>query len=816
MLQDELYAQDLSQKIEKHYALVIGYVKDSKGFPLAEAFVKINDSKMTTLTDENGFYSLKVESGKPFTIYCSYASFNKMIKVPALKESESFKWDITFEIIELDPAVIKPDRIEPSIIVLDPRKVDGFPTHQFESVLKHVGLGVAQSGGELSSAFNVRGGNFDENLIYVNDIEVYRPFLIRSGQQEGLSFINQDMVNNLSFSAGGWQAQYGDKMASVLDVQYRTPKKFGSTLKASLLGTEWYIEDKRSPRFSYLFGARYRTNRYLLNTLNVQGNYKPFFADAQGLFTYKLKKDLSIQWLTNVSFNRFLLQPQSQSTSFGTVRDALRLDVAFGGQELMQYLNSLNAITFKYQPNLQTEIKWISSYFTDFEREQITVEGAYELSLLENNLGSGNFATPKLVLGAGYFINNARNDLEARVWNSGLIGRHNHKSGVLKWGVKFQNESIVDRLKEWRYNDSAGYSITLLPRNPDEIILDRYVNAKIDFQSLRVMGYVQNTQTISAANNLRVNYGLRSSYWTFNNQNLISPRIQLSFEPNKKFNDTLRKTEHQNYDSLKKKDLMLTAAFGYYYQPPFYRELRNFDGDINHNLKAQRSIHFVLGCDINFLSWNRPFKWISEAYLKKMDDLVPYALENVRIRYYAQNSSKGYATGFDTRLNGEFIRGLESWFNFSLLFTRENISYENDSGEISKSGYIRRPTDQRMSFSILFQDALPMDPSFKMHLNLIYGSSLPYYLIGNARYKEGLTIPAYRRVDIGFSKTIVEEDAKKERKIKALWLSIEVFNLLQINNTISYIWIKDINNQTYGVPNFLTGRRLNFKIMIKI
>jgi hypothetical protein len=794
---------------------VSGNVKDIRGNAVEDAFIYTADNKFFTYTDAGGNYSINIKGQQTFTLICAYATKNSR-KTFTLEEGQNVRWDILFDnVFELKTHKVTPDkeRVVPGKITLDPRKVERFPVLQFEQILKSVGLGVSQAGGELSSAYNVRGGNFDENLVYVNDVEIYRPFLVRSGQQEGLSFVNPDMVQNLQFSAGGWQAQYGDKLSSVLDVQYRRPVDFALRSRISLLGAELQVEDaSANGRLTYMVGLRYRTNQYFLGSLDVQGDYMPRFTDVQSLISYRINKELSIEWLNNLAANRFLLAPQSQSTSFGTVRNAIRLYVGFGGQELMQYSNATQALTLKYQPSPDQEFKWINAFYYTTEKEHITVEGAYFLDQLENNLGSASFSEPKLRLGSGYFINHSRNDLYAVMGSSALVGRSSHKHGTLKYGIKAQIESIDDVLKEWRYNDSAGYRI---PQN-EGFTFDRYVNAANKLESFRTMAFIQNTHFLNDATGLRANYGLRANHWSINQQTVISPRLQVSFEPFKKYNDSLRNHRFNEYDSLKKNDLQIMAAFGYYYQPPFYRELRDFDGRINYNLRAQRSIHFVTGTDVNFKAWGRPFKWITEVYFKKMDDLVPYTLENVRIRYYALNSAKGYATGFDTRVNGEFIKGLESWFNLSVMSTRENIQYTDEAGIERESGFLRRPTDQRVNFSILFQDELPSNPSYKMNLNVIFGSRLPYYLSGTARYLEGNSIPPYRRVDIGFSKSIIEENSKEGKWIESLWLSLEVFNLLQVNNTISYIWIKDINNNTYGVPNYLTGRRLNFRVFMKI
>ncbi len=800
---------------QKKEFVIRGTVVDQENQPLSEAYIFTLDKRQFTFSDEQGNFILRIKSDKPVTVICSYTQANERRGFDPNVASE-FIWNVKLPVTyELKTVKVSPDkqRIMPGKINLDPKKVERFPVLQFEQVLKSIGLGVSQAGGELSSAYNVRGGNFDENLIYVNDVEIYRPFLVRSGQQEGLSFINPDMVKELDFSAGGWEAQYGDKMASVLDVQYRRPSAFAARTRVSLLGAEAQVEGSSfSGRLTYIAGVRYRTNQYFLGALDVQGDYKPVFADYQSLISFRLNKEWSVEALTNMAYNRFLLLPQSQTTSFGTVRNAIRLYVGFGGQEKMQYENFLQSLTLRYQPDIKREYKWINSIYAASEQEHLTVEGAYYLDQLESDLGSENFSQPKLRLGQGYFVNHARNDLYARILSSSILGKEYRSFGILKYGLKVQSEFIDDVLKEWRYNDSAGYR---QPQN-ESFNFDRSISSTNLLNSMRYTAYVQNTAILMKTNASKLNVGVRVHHWSLNQQTVWSPRVRFSFEPNKKYNDTLRSEHYELYDSLKKKDLLITAAAGYYFQPPFYRELRDFEGNLNLDLRAQKSIHFILGTDLNFKAWGRPFKWITEVYYKHLEDLVPYTLENVRIRYYARNSSHGNAMGFDTRVNGEFIQGLESWFNFSLMSTRENISYVNEEGTKVESGFIRRPTDQRVSFSILFQDELPSNPSYKMNLNVVFGSRLPYYLGGNARYQEGNTIPPYRRVDLGFSKTLIEKKPGSSGRIKSLWISLEVFNLLQVNNTISYVWIKDINNNTYGVPNYLTGRRINFRIFMQI
>jgi hypothetical protein len=487
----------------------------------------------------------------------------------------------------------------------------------------------------------------------------------------------------------------------------------------------------------------------------------------------------------------------------------------------MQYTTWMNALSLEYKTKKDLILKFNSSSYTTTEREHFTVEGAYRLSELETNFGSDDFANEKALLGIGYFIDHARNDLQAQVYSATHKGKYIRRNATLQWGLGFKNEQITDRLKEWRYNDSSEYNITTINnQNKPEIVLDEFLKANIDIQSYRVNGFIQNSQYLSKVSNTKITYGLRTNYWNFNQENVVSPRLQFSWEPNKKYNDSI-KIASNNLDSIvTKRDWLLRFASGYYYQPPFYRELRRLDGTLNPTIKAQRSIHFVFGGDMNFEAWGRPFKFMSELYYKHQDRMIPYVVDNVRIRYLAENSSQGYASGIDARVNGEFVQGIESWFNFSVLQTKERLYYTDNDGNEQLSDWLRRPTDQRVNFSIMFQDELPSNPSYKLNLSLIYGSKLPFFFDANNRQNPGFKIPAYRRVDIGFSKIIIDSDTKRRssrfKKIESLWASLEVFNLLQVNNTISYVLVKDFSNNVYGVPNFLTGRRLNFRLILKI
>jgi hypothetical protein len=822
-------------------AYLSGKVLDLEKSPLSSAFLKVSETGISAVTDLDGNYTLKVPANTVFTVQISHFDEGTQRKLGPFNEGQKVAYNfILNKTASIGGVTVSGGIDRGPLIKIKPKEIERFAnTAGFEQQLKLIGLGINTSGGDQSSAYSVRGGNFDENLVYIDDIEIYRPFLVRSGQQEGLSVINPDMVDNVQFSAGGFQAKYGDKLSSVLDIKYRQPDSFAATIQASLLGANIHFEDRsKNKRFSYLIGARYRSNQYLLGTLDVQGEYKPRFYDIQTLLRYKLRADLTLSYLTTLSQNKYAVAPESRQTSFGNVNSALSLNIAFGGGEVMQYTTWMNGLNLEYKPTERLELKLISSSYTTSEREHFTVEGAYRLSELDNNIGSDDFANEKRLLGVGYFIDHARNDLEAQVYTVSQKGRYTLGKSTLNWGLGYTNETINDKLKEWRYNDSSGFNITTRQSTgaPNEIVLDEFVKAKINIASYRLNAYIQNAHVFDKSSNFKATYGIRTNYWSFNEENVISPRLQVSYEPNKRSNDTLRKhlrdsliernfkysqdTLNMLYAEQGKRDWVWRFAAGYYYQPPFYRELRGIDGVINPNLKAQQSIHYVLGGDLNFLAWNRPFKFISEVYYKHLDRMVPYVVDNVRIRYLADNTSQGYSTGIDARVNGEFIEGVESWFNISVMQTQERLYYMDENGQEQLSDWLRRPTDQRVNFSILFQDELPSNPSYKMNLGLVYGSNMPFYYNAEERQKTGFTIPAYRRVDIGFSKVLIDANSEKRpnwlRNTESLWVSLEVFNLLQVNNTSSFILIKDFANTVYGVPNYLTGRRINLRFIMKI
>lgn len=811
-------------------ATVSGKLTSADGEPLEDISVSIfGSSQQAVFTNNKGEYTYTVPADKEIVIVFSGVGYVQQQKTVNLKPGEklvlnrSMEFKNTIGVVE----VTDENRYQ-EITRLDPINITHIPTasQDFNAIL--FTLPGVSSRNELSSSYSVRGGNFDENLVYVNGIEVYRPFLTRSGQQEGLSFINPDMVSSVLFSAGGFEAKYGDKMSSVLDVQYRTPRKFAGTVSGSLLGSSLHLEGiDKSHRFTWMLGARYKTNKYLLGKLDTKASYKPFFADIQLYSTYDLNTNWELDFLGNYASNKYQTIPESRETDFGTLNEALRLKIYFDGQEVDKFNTMMGALSAVYHPDYRkVNLKFIGSAFRSKESEAFDIQGQYYIADLETDFGKPTFGQEVGERGVGTFLNHARTNLEAYVFSGEHKGTYNYsKEKQLLWGVKYSHEIINDKLSEWKYVDSAGFSLPITEPHGD-IQLQDVVKQKIDLNSNRLSGFVEgiyNHETKDTAQ-LSATLGLRANYWDLNKQALVGPRGTIGLKPNWK------------------RDFLFKFSSGYYYQPPFYRELRDYNGNINYNIKAQTSIHFVLSSDYNFKAWRRPFKFVAEAYYKYLDNLIPYEIDNVRIRYSAKNNAKGYATGIDMKVNGEFVKGLESWFSLSVMQTQEDIKddhyfeYYNSDGEKIvpgytynnvavdsvefKPGYIPRPTDQRVTVGLFFQDKMPRLPDLKMHLNLLFGSGVPFGPPGSQRYEQVLRMPAYRRVDIGFSYQLLKETRTVKPKnparyLKSIWLSLEVFNLLGTNNTVSYIWVEDVTSRQYAVPNYLTQRQLNLRTIIK-
>lgn len=796
----------LSLAGQSQHAYLEGFIRDSEGNGLEFVNLAVEGTTVGTTTSEAGFFRFRVPAFQRLRISISYLGYAPVSIPVTMDLNEVRHLDITLEPSATDlPDVVVSERqvLTTDITRIDPRLVSRLPgpSSGVEALVKT--LPGVSSTTELSAQYSVRGGNFDENLIYVNGIQIYRPFLVRSGQQEGLSFLNSDLISSISFSAGGFDAKYGDKMASVLDIQYKKPEKFGGSFSMSLLEGSVHLEGLSSnERFSYLVGVRHKSNQYLLGTLDAQGDYRPSFSDFQALLTYSLSERATLSFLGNYSHNRYLFEPEVQRTRFGTVADVRELTVFFAGQEVDQFITALGAVSLNLHPTENLKLDFISTLFQSDENENFDIIGQYWLQRVETDFAQDDFGQPTgKALGIGTFHNHARNYLNAIVWNLEHKGQLKGEERVLSWGVKFQHEDIFDRLVEWSMVDSSGYAV---PRQGNAILLRDTLNARIQLKSNRLSGFVQNTWELEADHGrFALTAGVRGNYWDYNGQFLLSPRTNILYKPYWAHRWAFR------------------AAAGFYHQPPFYRELRDFQGQLNENIRAQESIHFVLGSEYNFLAWDRPFKYTTEVYYKHLRHLIPYELDNVRIRYYADNLANGYATGLDLKLHGEFVPGVDSWVSLSLMSTREKIEgamYTDADGNTWPAGYIPRPTDQRFNFSMFFQDFLPRNPSYKVQLGFIFGSGLPFGPPTYERQLDTLRMPSYKRVDIGFSKELIGEHSEFRenspfRHFQSMWITAEVFNLLEINNTISYMWIKDVENRLFAIPNYLTRRLINIKLV---
>lgn len=815
-------------------ATVYGTVKDTDGGSIGEANILVVGTATGTTTLADGTYELQLAPGE-VTLRFSHTAFTEVERTLTLAPGERRRLNINMSSGILAPIDVirskerRGDGVEP----LDPVITRFIPSPLGGGV---EALLVGQAGvsirNELSSGYSVRGGNFDENLVYVNDIEVYRPFLVRAGQQEGLSFPNPDLIDRISFSAGGFDARYGDKMSSVLDIHYKRPRAFGGSVTAGLLGGSVHVENAMmKARLRQITGFRYRTLRTVLQGLDTQGEYDPRYTDLQSYWTYDLTDKVEVGFLGIYSRNRYDLVPQDRETELGTFNQALRFTVFFEGQERTAYETLFGALNVNVKQRRDLLLKFTTSAYRTYETERFDILGQYYLSELDRDLGSDQFGEVVRDLGVGTFLDHARNRLTGTVLSAAHKGFLDRENGSLLWGIDARSETIEDRLSEWTLIDSADYSI---PQSTGEdLTLDHAVKSKLDLQSVRAGAYVQRTWKWQGAGRSEwsVTAGVRAQHWSYTGGTVVSPRARITWEPG------WRKLTAQG-DSVDR-DYRFWFATGLYDQPPFYRELRDPQGMLNPEIRAQRSIHFVLGMDRLFEIWERPFKFTAEGYYKLLDDLIPYEVENVRIRYYARNSAKGFATGADIKLNGEFIPGVESWASLGVLSTFEDLTDDfyylrfNAAGDTIIPGYtydqiavdsvrkepglIPRPTDQRVSFAMFFQDEMPRWPTFKVHLNLVFGTGLPFGPPNLERYPDTLRTNLYRRVDIGFSKQFLgakgQEKTNWLRHVNSLWLTLEVFNLLNINNTVDYQWVQDAGGRYYAIPEFLSPRRLNLKLV---
>ena len=787
---------------------VKGKVIDPEYNPLEMVNVSISGTSLGVVTNSFGEFVLPSVSGKSIKIVFSSIGFEKSERVVLLSENTLIVQVLKPDIQNINEIVVKGQVADKSLVTLQPKLTERLPAMagSVETLVKTL-PGVSNNN-ELSSQYSVRGGNYDENLVYVNGIEIIRPFLVKSGEQEGLSFINSDMVASIGFSAGGFDATYGDKMSSVLDITYRKPDRNGASVEVGALGASAHIEGKAlNGKFSHLTGFRYKNTAYLLGTLDQKGEYNPSFTDVQTFLNYRFNRNLSLGFLGNYASNTFQFIPETRLTKFGTLTNPYQFLVYFEGKERDKFENYLGALAADYTPNSRLSLKFQANSFYSSEQESFDILGQYYLSDINQIPESQEFSDSSMVIGVGSYLNHARNLLKAKVSGFEHRGTYTADRHQLLWGLKFQHENISDRVNEWEMRDSIGYSI---PYTNNGSELYRNVSGNNTITSNRLSGFVQDNWSCGIGNGvLAITGGVRFQNWDFNNQTIISPRIS------------------GNWKIGTARNRIIRGAWGVYHQMPFFKELKNPQAQIVRETKAQKAIHYLIGYDQIFTAFERPFKATAELWFKDLKHLIPYQIDNLNISYLPDQEATGYATGIDFKINGEFVPGLQSWASLSLMETEEDIIgdfYIKKSNILGSEkvypGYIPRPTDQRINFSLFFQDFFPGYPSIKMSMTLFYGSRLPFGPPQGERYMDTFRMPPYRRVDVGFSKALINNSktiVKHQRKgiLKDAWIGFELFNLFDINNTISYFWISDIKNQMHAVPNYLTGRRINLKLAIQ-
>ncbi|MDP2541424.1 TonB-dependent receptor [Tenacibaculum discolor] len=768
-------------------------------------------SKGTT-TDANGMYQFTIPIRKTVTVTFTHVSYKTLVKKFTSRGKRNFNFSPILQIKseELEEVIVKNQQKEAQgITKIKTKKVKNIlgANAGVENIL--MTLPGVSNNNELSTQYNVRGGNFDENLVYVNGIEVYRPFLIRSGQQEGLSFTNPHMIQNINFSAGGFQAKYGDKLSSVLDITYRKPTNFGVQLDLSLLGGSFTIEDTfANNKLSAIVGVRYRDNSLFVNSKQTEINFRPQFTDVQSFLSYQATNKLTLNFLGNFSLNNYNYKPLTRKTRFGTLTNPLELIVFYQGQEKDRFQTLFGAFSADYQVSNNLKLTGTVSSFNTQEEEYFDIAAAYAIGEVNSNIGSEDFGEVEFSQGIGSQINHARNDLDALISNIQLKATLKDGSNEWKTGIKYQKENIKDRIREWEVIDSLGFSVrpphhttNNQPYEPFTGPIEPYRNVRAENETdiNRITSFLQfSRKAMWNDHQVWMNIGVRSHYWSIktvstNNysKTIFSPRAQFAIKP--------------DWES----DMLFRISGGWYSQPPFYKELRDYDGQVHPEVKAQKSIHLVAGNEYSFNLWERPFKLVTELYYKDLSDVNAYSVDNVRIRYRADNVTDAYAYGLDVRLNGEFVPGNDSWVSFGYLKTEENIN---------NRGYIARPTDQRLKFGVLFQDYVPNLPDLKAYLNLVYNTGLP----GGAPaysdvYQFQNRLNDYKRADVGIS--YVFADANKQHKtgflrsFKELTAGLELFNIFDIRNSNTNTWVRDAYSKNqYGIPNYMTGRVLNFKL----
>lgn len=798
--------------------LLHGRVLNASNEAVQGVTVSVKNGSQSTLTNDSGFFKINVPDQSQVILVFSHASYYTITQIIEREYNNQASLLIEMRTApeHLQGVTVTNDRTrrEAGLVTLNPGQAIHIPAPGggIESLVKI----IVGSNNELTSNYSVRGGSYDENLIYVNDFEIFRPYLVRNGQQEGLSFINPELTKTVHFYNGGFQARYGDKLSSVLDIEYKRPKKHGGSAYLGLLEQGVHLEGaNKSNSFSYLVGARNRTNRNLLSRQETRGNYVPSSADIQALFNWQLSKKNTVEVLLNRSRTRFSLDPQfsqpSTSVFSPLYSSVLGVDIYFDGAERDEYHTTMAGVSFTREVRKNLRLKWLVSYFSNREEESIDITGAYLFGERSFDRRSADFGLITNPLGAGVFQQYARNRLNIDVINLSHKGSYTSGNQTHLWGLSVDRQQVNDRLREFEYQDSAGYS---LPANPGELTLFKTLNGDAQFTAHRVSAYWQDNITLNDSANTVLQLGMRVNANDLNNEWLFSPRAGISWKP-------------QQWQ----KDLVFKGSAGLYMQPPFYRELRRYDGSLNTALKAQKSWQVSGGFDYQFRAFDRPLRLSTEAYYKRMWDVVPYDIDNVRLRYYGENNAKAYATGIEARLFGELVRDAESFISVALMRTREDIKddfyytyqfnqqQEPTDSTLVQNGYLRRPTDRLLTVGMFFQDYLSTNKNVKIFINGIYGSNLPYNIPNSVRYRNALYIDPYIRIDLGFSALLLNTEKSKRsskspfKHFENIWATLEVFNLIDRANTISYLLIKDFSNSTYAIPNRLTPRLLNIKLI---
>lgn len=764
-----------------------GRVVDEEQNPIELATVSCLEQGKVAMTNLKGEFSITLASADSVVVKFSMIGYNarkRLFRNPRGKQRIEIVLPSMAALGEI--VVTEKRRQTTGTERLDIKDMKGLATASGNAVeaLIQQQAGVSTHN-ELSSQYNVRGGSFDENSVYINNVEVYRPLLIRSGQQEGLSVINPDMVESIGFSTGGFEAKYGDKMSSALDITYKQPKKFEANISASLLGASAYV-GVGTKKFSMSHGIRYKTNRYLLGSLETNGEYKPNFLDYQTYICFRPNQRWSIDFIGNISDNHYNFVPTDRETSFGTMEDVKSFRVNFDGQEKDVFRTLFGALTISRQFGANTKLSLIASAFRTKEQETYDIQGQYWLDDTETSEN----------LGVGTYMEHARNYLTANVESFKLMLNHKTKRHTIEGGLTYKIEHVEENSREYEMRDSSGYSI---PHTGDRLDLIYTLNSRNTLNSHRIEGYIQDTYKFTSGEEnstfYTLNYGIRFSNWSFNSETIVSPRASLAIIPAFNNNMTFR------------------LATGLYYQAPFFKELRDttkVNGvtvvTLNNRIKSQRSLHFVAAFDYRFKIKERPYKFTAEAYYKALSNIIPYNVNNVKVTYYGENMGSGYAAGLDLKLYGEFVPGTDSWVTFSLMSTKQKINGKQ----------VPMPTDQRYAINLHFTDYFPGTERWKMTLSLAFADGLPFGAPHKGLEYQNFRAPAYKRVDVGLSYRAYDNDDRKKHSIfKNIWLGVDCLNLFGISNVNSYYWVTDVTNQQYAVPNYLTGRQINGRVIFE-